>query len=789
MRLYVGRKSCTIPKAMVIPVGFSISAMQEPQMAIEGRQVEIVIPSTAESNAIFGVARDIYALERFNSRHHEARVDCGGVEMLSGTIYILSASMNDRQAGEYKVRIVVGGCKWAKDAAQTLLQSSGLRVDMELTPEAIMESWQGEQAVRFLPVLRNRYPSVYSGVSAAPLEHIMTVDDFHPFFSVAAVFEKVFKGYTVKSDFLNSDIFKQLHFSGQYDSPNTIKQQALLDFKARRKQKVTATADSYGKVYATVSFDGDSALGNIVDTANPTEVDSNGRLMQDTFTTGNVFTINEDGYCQFQSTIAANVGFILHLEYTTDYHIVDRRKLRCFDRIIAEPGVDVQFVVANGYTDQRDSLIGGITYNLCIFDFIPEALYMFEMRDKVSGNLLESRVIDSRFTPITIPEGCSAECSLKIMLGEKVEFTTDWALYFGFVEEYGQTEVNVDVRIPPQQFSAGEKMQFNRIKLAGAEPGMKITLSTACSLRPYFSSVPGYGSQIGIADIAHQDIWLIEVVEAVCKMFNLAIFTDEQSKTVFIEPLEELYSDKVWDWSGKVDYSEPITIADMGVDQPHWFEWQYRSGDYATEQYNELYATQLGCWRVENPTYGAKDSTKRVYNPLFTTGVNKCGQYALAPSASIHQVGDSAAEGAMDAPFTPHIVRYVGLRPLPAAEQWGYPINDNYYPLAAFFFEGDGYTDGFSLCYEDRDRVGGLHRYFDRAAERMASKQRLTLTLHLTPIEVLRLMEADGGFATIRDTFRLDILGESSLYRLESIGSYDCAKGLAKCTFIRLTND
>lgn len=227
----------------------------------------------------------------------------------------------------------------------------------------------------------------------------------------------------------------------------------------------------------------------------------------------------------------------------------------------------------------------------------------------------------------------------------------------------------------------------------------------------------------------------------------------------------------------------------MGVDQPHWFEWRYKSGDYATEQYNEQRATTLGCWKVENPTYGAKDSTKRVYNPLFTTGVNKCGQYAIAPSASIHQVGDSAAEGAMDAPFTPHIVQYVGLRPLPKGEQWGYPINDSYYPLAAFFFEGDGFTEGFSLCYEDRDGVLGLHRYFDKAAERMASRQRLTLTLRLTPAEMCRLLEAEGSFASVRDTFRLDILGESSLYRLESLKSYDYSRQCAECTFIRLTND
>ena len=789
MRLYVDGKSCAIPKAMMVPIGFDIAKMLDPQRAIEGRQVEITIPSTAESNAIFGVARDIYALERFNSRHHTARVECSGVEMLSGTIYILSASMNDRMAGQYKVRIVIGGYQWAKDASKTLLQSSGLRFEMNLTPESIMETWQGEQAVRFLPVLRNRYPSVYSGVSAAPLEHIMTVDDFHPFFSVSAIFEKVFKGYAVEGDFLDGDTFKQLYFSGQYDSPNTTKQQALLDFRARRKDRATAAADKNGMVYATASFAGSSSLGNIVDTANPTAVDCDGNLMQDTFSTGNVFTINETGYCQFQSNIAANVGFILHLEYATDYHIESRRRLKCFDRIIADPGVDAQFVVANGFADQRQMLQPGLIYSLCIFNFTPGEQYKLNIRDRDSGTLLESRVVASRFTSITMPKSCKPECTLVTMSGDEVADSCDWALYFGYVQESGQTEVNVDVRIPPQQFSAGEKMQFNRIKFAGAEEGMSITLSTACSLIPYFSSVPGYGSLIGIADISHQDIWLVEVVEAVCKMFNLAIFTDEQNKRVVIEPLEELYTDKVWDWSDKIDFGRPITISDMGIDQPHWFEWRYRSGDYATEQYNEQFATQLGRWRVENPTFGAKDSVKTVTNPLFTTGVNKCGQYAIAPSASIHQVGDSAAEGVMDAPFTPHIVQYLGLRPLPKDEQWGYPINDSVYPLAAFFFEGDSFTDGFSLCYEDRDGVLGLHRYFDKSAERMASRQRLALTLRLSPTEMCQLMQAEGSFAGIRDTFRLNILGESSLYRLESLDSYDCNNQCAECTFIRLTND
>ena len=177
-----------------------------------------------------------------------------------------------------------------------------------------------------------------------------------------------------------------------------------------------------------------------------------------------------------------------------------------------------------------------------------------------------------------------------------------------------------------------------------------------------------------------------------------------------------------------------------------------------------------------------------VESPLFTTGVNKCGVYAFAPSASLLQVGDSAAEGAIDMPFTTHIVRYLGLRPLPEGEVWG-PLGEARYPLAAFFFEGDGQTEGFSLCFEPRDGIAGLSRYFEQHAERVTRRQRLTATLRLSPAEIESLLSAESEGATIRDTFRLKLFNETSLYRLESIRGYNPATQSAECTFIRLMKD
>ena len=773
----------------MLPIGFTLEGLTDPQQAIDGVSLEFEIPSTDESEMIFGRAKDIHASERYNDGHHSAVVTIGGVEMFSGTVYLLSAPMNSRKGGEYRVRIVSGGAQWAKRAAKMTLKDSGLEFGMQLTPDNIMSTWEGFQPVRFLPVLRNRYPAVYSGVSGAPLEYIMTTDDYHPFFSVAALFEKIFEGYQIKGSFFMSSEFRQLYFSGQYASPDTAHQQKLLDFFARRKDRGSAKADEWGKVYATVSFDGDSALGNIVDTANPTVVDCDGNTMQDTFTTGKVFTVNDDGYSQFESSIAANVGFILHLEYTTDYRIASRRELVGFNRVIAEPDVDATFVIANSFEDQRDKLNSGVIYNLCIFDYTPGATYLLEILNSQTGELMESHVISDRYTKITMPLGPLPRCTLALMAGERYDDDVDWALYPGFVAESGKTEVMIDLRIPPQEFSAGEKMQFNHIKFAGAEPGMELELSTACSLRPYFSSVPGYGSYVTLDDISHEDMWLMELVSTVCKMFNLVIFTDQQNKTVYIETMESFYTGKEWEWSDRVDYSSPIEISDLGVDVAQTLEWGYREGDFASKQFNKQRGTDIGTWRFTNPTYGAKQSTKRTQNSLFTTGINRTGQYALAPSASILQVGDSSAEGAMDATFTPHIVRYKGLRPLPEDERWGYPLNANRYPLAAFFFAGDQYTEGFSLCYEDREGVVGLNSFFKDSLERLATRQRLSVTLRLSPLEMTELLSDQDNYPSLRDHFRFNILGESSLYRLESLHSYDPQSRSARCTFIRLTKD
>ena len=109
------------------------------------------------------------------------------------------------------------------------------------------------------------------------------------------------------------------------------------------------------------------------------------------------------------------------------------------------------------------------------------------------------------------------------------------------------------------------------------------------------------------------------------------------------------------------------------------------------------------------------------------------------------------------------------------------------YPLAAFHFTGDAATEGFTLCFEDRDGIRGLHHRYDRQAAQEATCQRITLSLRLAPHEFESLFTPGTGMPDLRSVFRLDTGGEEIRATLHAIESYDPQAASARCTFTRLS--
>ena len=239
--------------------------------------------------------------------------------------------------------------------------------------------------------------------------------------------------------------------------------------------------------------------------------------------------------------------------------------------------------------------------------------------------------------------------------------------------------------------------------------------------------------------------------------------------------------------SDRSDFSQPVVLADIAPEIHASRTWGYQEGDGAVNRFNAGAGSPFGEWSVRTDSYAAREGDQVLRNPLFRPTLSEAGHYANAPSAQIMQVGDRDDVQEDGTNFTPRIVRFAGLHPLPAGERWGYPSGLAEYPLAAFHFPGDAATEGFTLCFEDRDGIRGLHHRYDRQAAQEATCQRITLSLRLAPHEFESLFTPGTGMPDLRSVFRLDTGGEEIRATLHAIESYDPQAASARCTFTRLS--
>lgn len=792
MRLTIDGRACDLMSDFTIPFGFDADDLFSTEAARQGRTVELELPSTRANNEVLGGLRDPYAKTRFNLEHHTAEISADGVPLFSGTAYLLSVSMSVHSS-VYLLRITSGSPSWADNAVRRFIGDAGIAFSTTFTPTSIAATWLGDSPVRFLPVCRNGRTAQTGSSSLMPVERIMLTDDYHPFISLQALVKDAFSdaGYTLRSDFVDSDYFASLYMSGAYSDTDTSRQRSEMDFLARRSSQASAQADSMGRVFATPSVEAFS-IGNIVDTADPAVVDDLGHYMSDTFSRNGCFFVDEAGYACFRPLSTVDVGFVLHLEYETSFRILSRTRLAGFDRVLFLPGVEAQFAIANTLADHRESPTGGVAYRVVVFDHTAGRTY--RLCTSREGVLSAIGDFSERSAIISLPADIGDAMELEYCddgSGNFSPYTGDWAMYSGHVEETGTVSVELDMRVPPQSVTAGSKFLLDKFRFEGAEPGMTITLGRNTSLRPYFSTNPGYGSTVEFADIAHHGVRQIEMLQAVQHMFNLVFYTDEPSKTVYVEPEEEFYdSSTEFDWTERIDFSQPVGISDAGLDKPQWKRYGYVEADAAAAEISADRDRDFGSWTAENPLYGAKQYSQHITNPLFTPTVNKTGVCATAPSASIMCVGDIGADDeGLDTLFTPHVVRYAGMHALPQNQMWGYPSDGGEYPFAAFHHAGDDAVQGFTLSFDDEDSQTGLHCHYDASVARTADRQYLTLSLRLTPVDIVHLFRPDGLLPSLRSTFRFRISGESSRYRLCGLDGYNPSSGSTRCRFIRLTED
>lgn len=783
MELLIDAQPCDLAAQNILLPRLDLSRLGDVAAHREGRTLQLLLPATATNDRIFGFARDPEAAPPFNQTAHEAVLQCDGAVLMRGSVRLDEASDEG-----YRLTLREGGTGWATQSSQRWLSELRIPFSMTLTPLAITKSWTNESVVKYFPIHRDDYAQQMNGSDLLSAERLLTVDDYFPFLHIATLMEQIFleAGYTLESRFLSSEFFRKLYMSGAYSSRDTTAAMNRMGFLARRLTTVSAEADYRGRVYADPAalF---STIGNLVESASPLAVDETGEVLQELFSNGHCFT-QEDGRILFRPLGEVSVGFEYYIKYETGHRICSRTTLTGFDSIYLPGCGMITSRLTNRYEDHRSNVEPGFSYRALVFEPEEGAAYrVLITRDGVAG--YELATFTGRSTLLETPMTGSFENPiLQIQTADGwVDTDADWALYQGYIDEIGSTTVELRLHSPAELVTPDNPKYFDTIFFAGAEEGMPLTLDRTTSIRPLFRSTPGYGSKVDFEAVTHHEIRQIELLEAVAHLFNLRFVTDEERRTVRVEPSDVLYrTSPVVDWRSKVDPESPVVLQDRTHELHETERWCYAVSDGAVARYEQQTDEAFGSWSFACQSEAALAGERVHRNPLFHPSLCSVGHYNNAPSARLLQVGDRDSMSDDGTNFSPRIVSFRGMQPLPEGELWGYPSFSASYPLIAFHLPPAEGITGFTLCFEDRDGVRGLHSYYDNDLEAEAEAGVAKLTLQLKPHELEELLRPEGGSVNLRSIFRLRSSCGELRGTLRSVERGQHDQGKVCCTFNRI---
>lgn len=781
MKLTVDTLPCDLAGDTRLSLDYDAEILRSPGKAREGITVKLHLPHSAANDALFRTG-----YPSFNASVRRAELTHNGALLHYGTVRLLCTST----AG-FTIEISGRAARWAEKAAFNSLKNIPLDYSGRLTPTEISAGWRGEKPVRFLPVLRDSYEPQNDPTDLQPALRLLTPDDYHPFLQADALLRAIFNdaGYTVQSRFMEGTFFRSLYLSGAYAARDTTAAEKRMGFRAVRLTTSTATADALGRVYAT-PYGAGNTVGNIVETATPLSVDEEGIVRTEPYNNGNCFGL-DDRKIVYRPASTVSVAFEYRLRYTTEHRILNRSRLAGFDSLNLGPGGNLPFRLPNRYQDRRMSLRANMTYRVVVFGSTADRQYrLLYTRDGTASSHWAD--FTGRSALVTTP-AAGAFATPVLYLREGGTWRTypdDWALYDGHIGETGETTVELTLRTPAETVGPSSPKYFNTLFFYGAEAGMRFTLHRECILQPLFSAAPAYGAALTTADICRHDLRQIELIEAIMHLFNLRIFSDEQTGKVHIEPDADFWDEShEADWSDRTDLSQSIDWHDASLEAHESRTYGYRTGDGAAARLADEDELPFGSWRAETGGAACIRGDEKRTSPLFSPTVSAAGGYKGAPSALLPQVGDRDDASGGGVNFTPRIVCWRGLRPLPEGECWSDPSGGGEYPFAAFHFAGDTDCEGFTLCFEDRDGQQGLHRYYDREESILTQRRHVTLTLRLEPHEFESLFTFCIAAPDLRSVFRIGTDEGPVRATLRRIEHYDPMAASARCTFTLLPHD
>ncbi|MDD3108895.1 MAG: hypothetical protein PHV49_06800, partial [Alistipes sp.] len=609
MKLFIDGIEADLDPKTEVSISLGIASITKIETGRTGYSKTLKVPLTATNRRIFGDADQVHAADLFNRETHTAFIEVEGCRVMEGAPQLSRCETLAQGGGWYYLNLIGAGKGWVKAAAETMLRETEIDFEQTLTPAVVLQSWSWNQPVRFLPVQRDRLKinaeSLNEGV------RMLTFSDYHPFLHIKSVLDAIVQaaGYTIVSEFMNSDSFQSLYMSGCYPEKEVEQLANRMGFLAGRWSEASAVADRFGRVYAD-PFTTVASIGNLVDTADPTESASDGTVAEGVYNTNQCFR-KVEGRIAFYPTEVISVGFEYALHYQSDFRIGTRAALTCFDRVYLDDNTEHCFKVMNRYEDRKAQFGGGWSYRFTY---------------QQNGVTVTLQAFTSRSTLLSVPLGEGIDTPQLWILQEEVFqlYTEDWALYDGYIEETGTVEVELTVRSAASVASASNPRYFHRIHFGGAEEGMHLTVYRSCTLKPIFIPHPCEGSTVTFAEVGAHEIRQITLIQALKQLFNLYFYTDTLTRTLYIEPRESFYRNDVEvDWRDRIDLQKPIVVEEAGREQAQNFTLRYAEGDGSAARWDEAHKEIFGRWSVAVGDRFAQTTEQNYVNPLFTPTIQR----------------------------------------------------------------------------------------------------------------------------------------------------------------------
>lgn len=336
--------------------------------------------------------------------------------------------------------------------------------------------------------------------------------------------------------------------------------------------------------------------------------------------------------------------------------------------------------------------------------------------------------------------------------------------------------------------SADLSIGFTSSKATELESEELLVAVGDASLSPKFNGVLPFGYPISLNDVGG-DVSATDMLKAIMHLFNLRIYTNDDTKVVYILPYSEFYTDKVVDWRNRIDQDKGVEIATIGDNIGNAVVLSYQEATPAVEYYNKRHNAPYLSWRTpllskrNNKEYGLENAVFTAPMEIDTAEIFPTTQWG-----GLLNMVDKETQDTLDNLDYGNIPQVLVQTQTPTADPSDYIQYVGSTGLLAEYLQPEFViTDieaNTNIAFDDRNGVAGLHQYYDKQVNAWNYGKRIVCYCHLYPQEIESLRKAGTSDVDFRSRFLLNIGGEDIHCRLESVENYEPQNITHKCTFV-----